>query len=247
MKLKDCSVVTCVIKLAKRSSLFELPLVYLHTARLKCGRQKTTFVHLSVSGETVLILYLLIPIFSLSILAKSQIVEPYTYDTTLSGGYSIQFKVDDSLQYLYLKKGTRRIVELSSTSRGLPYKNLGYSGADFKDYFILIHSFGSSNPHYIELIKKTTGKDILKIGSPMIDVDERKEILLYSENDVPSKNDKIILYNIRTGQKQFFNFPKDIFDVPEILNRIRINKLTDKQLIIKYRTEAGPKIKVYNR
>ena len=81
----------------------------------------------------------------------------------------------------------------------------------------------------------------------MIDVDERKEILLYSENDVPSKNDKIILYNIRTGQKQFFNFPKDIFDGPEILNRIRINKLTDKQLIIKYRTEAGPKIKVYNR
>ena len=79
---------------------------------------------------------------------------PYDYGTTLKGGYKILFKVDDSLEYLYLKKGNKTIIELSSMSKGLPYKNLGYIGADFTHYFILVHSFGGGNPHYIELIKK---------------------------------------------------------------------------------------------
>src|SRR5215203_7311973 len=89
-------------------------------------------------------------------------IEPYDYDTTLKGGYTISFKVDDSLQYLYLKKGNKTISELSSTSRGMLYKNLGYVGADFTNYFVLVHSFGGGNPHYIDLIKKTTGKNVFK-------------------------------------------------------------------------------------
>src|SRR5215204_5958944 len=117
-------------------------------------------------------------------------VEPYDYDTTLKGGYTILFKVDDSLQYLYLKKGNETITELSSTSRGMLYKNLGYVGADFTNFFVLVHSFGSGNPHYIELIKKSNGKNVLKKGATWIDVDEEKEYLLYSDKDVPGKNDK---------------------------------------------------------
>jgi hypothetical protein len=174
-------------------------------------------------------------------------VEPYDYDTTLKGGYTISFKVDDSLQYLYLKKGNITITELSSISRGMLYKNLGYVGADFTNYFVLVHSFGSGNPHYIELIKKSNGKNVLKDGAAWIDVDEEKEYLLYSDNDVPDKNDKMTLYNIRTGQKQLFSFPTDIFDVPEVLNRIQISKLTDKQLVIKYDTEKGSVTKMYSR
>lgn len=174
-------------------------------------------------------------------------VEPYDYDTTLKGGYTISFKVDDSLQYLYLKKGNMTITELSSTSRGMLYKNLGYVGADFTNYFVLVHSFGSGNPHYIELIKKSNGKNVLKDGAAWIAVDEEKEYLLYSDNDVPDKNDKMTLYNIRTGQKQLFSFPTDIFDVPEVLNRIQISKLTDKQLVIKYDTEKGSVTKIYSR
>ncbi|MDB5278536.1 MAG: hypothetical protein JWR61_3491 [Ferruginibacter sp.] len=82
----------------------------------------------------------------------------YDFDTTLQGGYSISFQTDDSLQYLYLKKGRRTIAELSSMSKGLPYKNLGYIGVDCTRYFVLVHSFGFGNPHYIELIKKVNGK-----------------------------------------------------------------------------------------
>jgi hypothetical protein len=206
----------------------------------------------TVSGNTMRTLYILILTIFIGTSSPAQTdstddVQPYDYDTTLKSGYTILFQVDDSLQYLYLKKGNKTITELASTSRGILYKSLGYVGADFKDYFVLVHSFGSGNPHDIELIKKTTGQNLLKEGAAWIDVDEQKEFLLYSDNDVPGPKDKMTLYNIRTGQRQRFSFPSDIFDEPEILNRIQISKLTDKQLVIKYDTEKRSKLKVYNR
>ena len=195
----------------------------------------------------ILILTVFIGIYSSAQTISASDVESYNYDTTLKGGYTISFKVDDTLQYLYLKKGDRTIRELASTSKGMLYKNLGYVGADFKDFFVLVHSFGSGNPHYIELIKKATGKNIIKEGAAWIDVNETKEFLLYSDNDVPNPGNKMTLHNLRTGQKQFFNFPADIFGEPEILNRIRIHTLSGKQLVVKYNTEKGSKTKKYSR
>jgi hypothetical protein len=185
--------------------------------------------------------------FCISSNAQAGESEPYDYDTTLKGGYTISFRTDDSLQYLYLKKGNKTIVELASTSKGMIYKNLGYVAADFNYYFVLVHSFDSGNPHYVELIKKTTGKNILKEGAAWIGINEEKEILLYCDNDVPAPKDKMILFNVRTGKKQFFNFPSDIFSEPEILTRIQIDKLTDKQLVLKYDSESGSRTKVYSR
>lgn len=147
----------------------------------------------------IFILTIFIAISSTAQVVSSDDVEAYDYDTILKGGYTISFKVDDSLQYLYLKKGNKTITELSSASRGLLYKNLGYVGADFTNYFILVHSFGSGNPHYIELIKKRTGENVLKDGAAWIDVDEKREFLLYSDNDVTDPNDKMTLFNVRTG------------------------------------------------
>lgn len=196
------------------------------------------------------ILIILTIFFSISSQAQTASiddVDPYYFDTTLKGGYTISFKVDDSLQYLYLKKGKKTITELASTSRGMLYKNLGYVGADFTNYFVLVHSFGSGNPHYIELIKKSTGQNVFKNAPAWIDADEKKEYLLYSVNDVPDRKDKMTLLNIRTGQKKYFSFPRDVFDGPQVLNRIQITKLTDKHLIIKYYTEKGSKTKMYNR
>ena len=172
---------------------------------------------------------------------------PYVYNTILKGGYTILFKADDSLQYLYLKKDNKIIAELSSCSRGLLNKNLGYVTADFKDYFVLAHSFGSGNPHNIELIRKTSGKNILNGRAAWIDALEDIEMLLYSENDVPGINDKMTLLNVRTGQKQFFGFPPDIFNEPEVLNRIGIDKLFDNMMVIKYETANGLMLKIYTR
>jgi hypothetical protein len=173
--------------------------------------------------------------------------ETYPFDTTLKGGYSISFRMDNSLQYLYLKKGNKIIGELSSTSKGLPYQNLGYAGADFKDYFVLVHSFGGGNPHYIELIKKATGKNIFHHIPAWIDADEKKECLLYSDNDVPGLHDKMTLLNVSTGDKKEFSFPKDIFDGPQVLQRIQIKRLTAKELVIQYETVNGTKTRVYER
>jgi hypothetical protein len=195
----------------------------------------------------ILILTIFISVSSNAQTDSTDYVEPYDYDTTLKGGYTISFKVDDSLQYLYLKKGNNTITELSSTSRGMLYKNLGYVGADFKAYFVFGYSFGSGNPHYIELIKKTTGKNVLPDGAAWIDVDEKKGFLLYSDNDVPDPKDKMTLYNINTGQRQNFRFPADIFDGPQVLTRIQIHKLSDTQLVIQYDTQKGSRIKVYSR
>lgn len=174
-------------------------------------------------------------------------IEPYDYDTTLKGGYSISFIANDSMQYLYLKKGKKTISELASTSRGILYKSLGYVGADFTSYFVLVHSFGSGNPNEIELIRKTDAKNILSDGAAWIGADEKMEYLLYCEKGVPTQKDKMVLYNVRTNKKQFFNFPQDIFNQPAVLNRIEMSQLTDKALIITYDTDDGSKIKTYNR
>lgn len=171
----------------------------------------------------------------------------YDFDTTLKSGYHISFQTDDSTQYLYLKKGNKTITELSSTSKGLPYQNLGYIGADFTNYFVLVHAYGGGNPHYIELFKKSTGENVLKRGAAIIDADEQQEYLLYSNQDVPGRKDKMTLINMRTGAKQQFPFPAELLAEPEVLNRISIIRLTKKQLMIKYETGRGTKTKTYHR
>jgi hypothetical protein len=194
--------------------------------------------------------YILILSFLISISSDAQThdkdeLEPYYYDTILKGGYLISFKVDDSEQYLYLMKAGRRISKLASTTRGMPYKNLGYAGADFREYFVLVHSFGSGNPHEIELIKKSTGKNILNSGATWIDVDVRKELLLYSEKDIMSKQDKMKLYNMQTRDIKLFSFPEDMTDDPGEVDTIKISEVTDSQLVIIYKTKRGAKLKLY--
>lgn len=175
--------------------------------------------------------------------------DPYSahFDTLLKGGYSICYYHDMDDQYLLYKKGSKLIDTIGGGSIGLSYKNLGYIGADFDNYFVFVHSFGSGGPHYIDLIEKTTGKNVFTNTPAWIDADEKKEFLLYSDNDVPGPKDQMTLYNLRTGQKQYFDFPSEIFDEPQVLSRIQIDNLTDKQLVITYDTENGSKTKVYNR
>ena len=171
----------------------------------------------------------------------------YQYGSKLKGGYSLLYTTDDSMQYLYLQKGRKTIAELSSVSNGIQQKSLGYPGADFTSYFLLVHSYGSGNPHYIELIRKSNGNNIIEDGAAWIGADEKKEHLLYSKQDVPDEKDKMILLNIKTGKKQEFSFPADIFDGPGVLSRISIRQLTEKKLVINYDTQKLSKVKAYNR
>jgi len=89
---------------------------------------------------------------------------PYPYDTTLINGYHLKHKVSRDLEYgdflqsLTLYEGSLKIREFSPSSFGLPYKNIGYVGADFEDSFMIFYSFGSGNEHLFELIHKKTGQ-----------------------------------------------------------------------------------------
>lgn len=179
----------------------------------------------------------------LSLVAKGQ-QDDSDYPTRLKGGYKIVFKTD-TLDRLYLQKGDKIITELSDGSKGMLQKSLGYLGADFMDYFVLVHSFGSGNPHEIELIKKSTGNNILQQGACWVDADEKSGFLLYTYDDMPhSSRDKMILYNVVTKQKKYLSFPPEIFK-QDFLD-IAIVKVNDSLLVIKYPlTNGGEKQKTY--
>jgi hypothetical protein len=155
-------------------------------------------------------------------------------DTYLKGGFSIIYNTDDQDQYLIYKKGKRVIDTLNSCSIGLPEKNLGYVISDFDDTFIFGQSFGSGNPTVVQLYEKETGKNLIKEYSAIIDVDRIKQILLYSENDVPNQKDKMTLFDIKNGIKKNYEFPKEIFGEAEILNRIHITNINDESFTIEY-------------
>ena len=155
-------------------------------------------------------------------------------DTFLKGGFSIIYSTDHENQYLIYKKGKRIIDTLNSCSLGLPMKNLGYVISDFDNTFILGQSYGSGNPTVVELYEKETAKKLIKEYSAIIDVESINQILLYSENDVPKLTDKITLYDIKKGIKEKYDFPKEVYGEPEILNRIHLINISDKVFTIEY-------------
>lgn len=86
-------------------------------------------------------------------------IEQYSYDTLLSQGYHLSYRVviidsatNEGLQSLTLVKGKKDIKQLSETSYPMLHKSLGYIGADFGDIFLFVQSFGAGNPHEIQLI-----------------------------------------------------------------------------------------------
>ena len=136
---------------------------------------------------------------------KSTVAAADNNEINLKGGYSISYNTDNEDQYLLYKKGTNIIDTLNSCSIGLPIKNLGYIICDFNDTFIIGQSYGSGNPNIIQLYEKKTGKKLIKEYSAIIDIDTTSQILLYSENDVPNSEDKMILLDIKKRNKQFFS------------------------------------------
>jgi hypothetical protein len=171
-------------------------------------------------------------------------LEPYDFDTSLKGGYTIQFRADDSNEYLFLKKDTFS-KEIASFTRGMQYLNLGYEVSDFSNYFVLAHSFGSGNPHPIELIEKSTGQNILDSDAVWIDANAASELLLYSRYN--TEDGKIILYDVKRKQNKYLDLPKGFANDARSLENIRILKITDDKVTIGYSRAGVEKKKTYNR
>jgi len=167
-------------------------------------------------------------------------------DTLLKGGYAIKYFVDDSLQHLFLKKNKKTITELSTVSKGLQSKNLGYVWSDFPDCFVFVNAYGPCNPIYAQLINKKSGRNLFKHDVALLDVDDAKKIILYTSDTGSLSNMRLTLFDINSGRKETFKYPQDI-DESAIYCSIQILKLTSKELAIKYQTVTSGKIRVYKR
>ena len=162
--------------------------------------------------------------------------QPYDFTTRLSGGYRIVFTTDNELKYLSLWKGKRKIKELSSLSCGLLHKNLGYVGADFPKHFAFVNSFGSGNPHFVSLIRKADGFDILSKERDVcwVDADEKNSLMIYSTACVPKATSRMVLFNMRTLRKRSVRFPSIVFTGPEALNRISIASVSQNFVTLEF-------------
>jgi hypothetical protein len=165
---------------------------------------------------------------------------PNGFPVSLKNNYSVILRVDDSTEFLYLRHNTTEKV-IASCSRGLPYQNLGYVKADFSNCFVLMHSFGSGNPRYIELIEKRTAINKIPKGSVWIDADVPKGFLLYTDEPTPSMQNGMTLLNVITGRRYPAKFPLEIIQDPDLLNSMRISSVTKDLLVVSYNAKQGSK------
>jgi hypothetical protein len=173
----------------------------------------------------------------------------YPFDTTLAQGYHLNFRItidtteNDSIQRLFLMKNDDEIIELSSTSYGIPHKSLGFLWADFENSFVFVQTFGGGNPRTVQLIEKKTGKNLIEEFSVLIDVDETSQMMLYSENDTPNPSDRMTLYDVKKNVKKQYEFPSDVFGCNEVCNNIDLLSVTNASFIIEYGTCNEQKVK----
>lgn len=174
----------------------------------------------------------------------------YDYETDLKGDYRLEYRVfvesnfPDTLQTIFLMKGSEEIRDLNGgSSYGLPHKNIGYIGADFDSSFVFVQSFGSGNPHEIQLIDKKSGKELIK--GTWVDADETEQVLLYIENEA------LIIYDTKNRNEiisEGFETSKCVEHViGGLRNCVEIDTVTTDEIVLKIDTDEERIIKKYNR
>ena len=170
---------------------------------------------------------------------------PYNYDTILKNGYNLHFEyfIEKGKEYpemiLTLNYKSKIIDTLNTLNYGLPQKSLGYIGADFNDYFAFVQSYGSGNPHEMQLLRKKDAKKI--VSGFIVDADEKNGILLYNINgdslmfyDINHKKDNLIV-NLNNS---------NLIDclISEYCNNLKIKKVTKTQVFVEITKNSGKKI-----
>lgn len=169
--------------------------------------------------------------------------ESYKFDTTLSHGYSLFYKIDDSLQYLYLRHGNK-LDKISWEYKESKQSMLGYIAHDFDKHFVLLHTLhvvGNEDPMSFELFEKNTARVVLKGYY----IDAMYSVMLYHDEQM------MRLYNVNTGKTEAFDFPElGNWRKDKLVNMIRLKKITPKTMEIEYYADAEKmeaKTKVYTR
>jgi hypothetical protein len=178
----------------------------------------------------------------------------YDYRTDLKNGYRIEYRVfveanyPDTLQSIFLMKDSKEIRELNGGSYGMPHKNIGYIGADFDSTFIFVQSFGSGNPHEIQLIDKNTGKE-LREGT-WVDANEKEQVMLYIE-DEHQLNVRLLIYDVKNDKEHIssgFENSKCVQPgIAGLRSCVAIDNVTTDEIILKIDTDDEVIIKKYIR
>lgn len=159
--------------------------------------------------------------------AQNDTAKQYLFNSTLTNGYKLVYKYDDSLQYLYLNKG--KTLKLLSTEDIYNKQSLlGFVPADFDEYFVLVHTLHVTNiydPIMFELVEKKLGLSILKGNY----IDAENNMLLYYDN-----NDTMKLYNIRKRTMKTFEMPVKDTATNWLINKIRIKNITPAYLTVTF-------------
>ena len=178
--------------------------------------------------------------------------EPYDFDTILKNNFHLSYRVykdtleNGILQSLTLVKGKKDIKQISETSYPMLHKNLGYIGADYGSSFLFIQSYGSGNPHEIQLIKKENGKIITE--GVLVDQNEIEKVILYIKNE-HQENEKLILRDIKNSKEKIITDFSNIecSHIGGLRNCIEIDTIMKNQITIKTNSENNVIIKKYNR
>lgn len=176
----------------------------------------------------------------------------YTFDTILSNEYYLSYNVsfdqsfDQKMQSLTLMHNKVEVKKLNSCSYGLPYKNLGYLIHDFDTLFLLGYSFGSGNPHVIELINKSNGD----VSLSAFYTDLKDNILLYNTFEQDSLPPELRVLDLKTNLdiiiKDFDNY-NYAYDEDYFANGKKIDSVSDHNYWLSFESMKGKIIKKYNR
>jgi hypothetical protein len=179
-------------------------------------------------------------------------IELYDFDTILKNDYHLSYRVyrdisdNEQLQSLTLVKGKEDIKQISVTSYPMLHKNLGYIGADFGKTFLFVQSYGSGNPHEIQLIEKENGT-VLEEGV-LIDSNELEKVVLYIKNE-NEPTAKLILFDLKNNIKKVitdFNNLK-CSHIGGLRNCIALDTVTKNEIRIKTTSEEDNITKIYKR
>ncbi len=218
---------------------------------ISCAKKKSEVINFSNNKNPIAKNISLKQTLRIEELKKSEI-EPYDFDTILKNGFHLSYRVykdtieNETLQSLTLVNGKKDIKQISETSFPMLHKNLGYIGADFGETFLFVQSFGSGNPHEIQLIDKENGK-VITTGV-LVGQNEIEKVLLYIKNE-HEKNEKLILLDIKNNKEKIITD----FDNLEcthtggLRNCIVIDTVTKNEIIIKTDSDEDNLTRKYNR
>ncbi|MFC6269606.1 hypothetical protein [Frigoriflavimonas asaccharolytica] len=130
---------------------------------------------------------------------------------------------------LNLRRGNEIIDTLNILGYAAPHKNLGYVFGDFDKYFAFVQSFGSGNPHEMQLLRKRDAKEILK--GFIVDKDEKNNLLLYCKGD-----DSLMLYDITKNKNNYIENLRNSKEIDckfsELSDYLKIKKVNSKYVFI---------------